>query len=133
SMVLALVLFAVLGFVMPAPADATQLEGIMTALRERFAVGPHMLLPAVLVIGMVVKKVPALPALLIGALVGCVFAVIFQQEAVRALVNGPSLPLGTALVKGAWIALFDGYSLESGNAALGELLSRGGMSSMLST
>ena len=133
SMVLALVLFAVLGFVMPAPADATQLEGIMTALRERFVVGPHMLLPAVLVIAMVVRKVPALPALLIGALVGCLFAVLFQQEAVLGLVNDPSLSRGTALLKGAWIALFDGYSLESGNAALDELLSRGGMSSMLST
>jgi NhaC family Na+:H+ antiporter len=39
----------------------------------------------------------------------------------------------TALLKGAWISLFDGYKIESGNAALDWLLSRGGMSSMLST
>jgi NhaC family Na+:H+ antiporter len=37
------------------------------------------------------------------------------------------------MIKGSWIALFDGFRLESGNAALDELLTRGGMSSMLST
>ena len=133
SLLLALVLFAVAGLVMPAPTDAAQLEGIMTALRERFVVGPHLLLPAVLVIILVIKRMPALPALLIGALTGCLFAVIFQQPAVLALVNDPTLPTWVALLKGAWISLFDGYKLASGNAALDELLSRGGMSSMLST
>lgn len=38
----------------------------------------------------------------------------------------------TALLKGPWISLFDGYKIESGDAALDSLLSRGGMSSMLS-
>ncbi|HEX3159233.1 MAG TPA: Na+/H+ antiporter NhaC family protein, partial [Gemmatimonadaceae bacterium] len=93
----------------------------------------HLMLPAVLVIILVVKRMPALPALLIGALSGCLFAVIFQQPAVLGLVNDPTLPTWVALLKGAWISLFDGYKLASGNAALDELLSRGGMSSMLST
>lgn len=133
SLALALILFAVAGFVLPAPTDAAQLEGIAASLSERFAVGPHMLLPAVLVIGLVVMKMPALPALLIGALAGCVFAVLFQQPAVLTLAGEGDLPTWVALVKGSWIALFDGYKLESGNAALDELLTRGGMSSMLST
>ncbi len=78
-------------------------------------------------------KMPALPALLIGALIGCVFAVLFQQPAVLALVGESEIPTWAALLKGSWIALFDGYKLESGNAALDDLLTRGGMSSMLST
>ena len=133
SLGLALILFAIAGFVLPAPADAAQLEGIALSLRQHFAVGPHMLLPAALVIALVVMKMPALPALLIGALTGCVFAVLFQQPAVLALVGETDLPAWAALGKGSWIALFDGYKLESGNAALDELLTRGGMSSMLST
>jgi Na+:H+ antiporter, NhaC family len=92
-----------------------------------------MLLPAALVIFLVIRRIPAFPALLIGALTGCIFAVVFQPQATIALAADDSLPRGLALVKGAWIALFDGYKLESGNAALDELLSRGGMSSMLST
>lgn len=133
SLALALILFAVAGLVLPAPTDAAQLEGIATSLRERFVVGPHILLPALLVIVLVIMKMPALPALLIGALTGCVFAVLFQQTAVLALVGESELPTWAALIKGSWIALFDGYKLESGNAALDELLTRGGMSSMLST
>jgi NhaC family Na+:H+ antiporter len=62
-----------------------------------------------------------------------VFAMLFQQPAVIGLANDPELGRGLALIKGSWISLFDGYRLESGNAALDELLSRGGMSSMLST
>jgi NhaC family Na+:H+ antiporter len=133
SIVLAIILFAVVGLVMPAPTSAAQLEDILTALRARFVIGPHLLLPAVLVIVLVVRRMPAFPALLIGALTGCVFAVLFQQPAVIGLANDPELGRGLALVKGAWISLFDGYRLESGNTALDELLSRGGMSSMLST
>jgi NhaC family Na+:H+ antiporter len=38
-----------------------------------------------------------------------------------------------ALLKGAWISLFDGYTSATGNAALDELLTRGGMASMLNT
>ncbi|HEY9479228.1 MAG TPA: Na+/H+ antiporter NhaC [Gemmatimonadaceae bacterium] len=133
SLALAVIIFAVAGFMLPAPTDTVQLEGITSSLRERFAVGPHMLLPALLVIVLVIMKMPALPALLIGALTGCVFAVLFQQPAVLALVGESDLSTGAALLKGSWIALFDGYRLESGNAALDELLTRGGMSSMLST
>ncbi len=133
SFLLALTLFVIAGFVVDAPTDASQLEEILAALRERFVIGPHMLLPVVLVIALVVRRVPAFPALLIGALTGCVFAVLFQQSAVLGLVGETTLPAGLALLKGAWIALFDGYQLESGNAALDDLLSRGGMSSMLTT
>lgn len=133
SILLALILFAVVGLAMPAPTSASQLEGILVALRENFAIGPHLLIPAALVIILVVRKMPAFPALLIGALIGCVFAIIFQQPAVLGLANSPEFPRWVALLKGVWISLFDGYRLESGNAALDELLSRGGMSSMLST
>lgn len=133
SLGIALVLFAVAGFVLPTPTGAAELAEITTALRSHFAIGPHLLLPAALVIVLVVRRMPAFPALLIGALTGCVFAVAFQQPATLGLAGADELPRAVALAKGAWIALFDGYTLDSGNAALDELLSRGGMASMLST
>ncbi len=133
SLIIALILFTIAGFVVPSPQSTEQLGAILTSLRDNFAIGPHLLLPAALVITLVIRKVPAFPALLIGALTGCVFAVIFQQATLIRFVNDPSLPVWLAMVKGSWIALFDGFRLESGNAALDELLTRGGMSSMLST
>ena len=43
------------------------------------------------------------------------------------------LATGFVLIKGIWIALFDGYLSNSGNEFLDALLSKGGMSSMLNT
>ena len=133
SIIIALILFAVIGFWNAAPQDTTAVATILESLRGTFAIGLHLLLPVVLVLVLVVRKVPALPALTIGALTGCVFAVIFQQQVVVAYAATPSLPAWAALGKGAWMSLFAGYTLTSGNATLDELLSGGGMASMLPT
>ena len=129
SFALALVLFAAIGLATPAPEGSGDLDAVLAALEGSFAIGPHLLIPLVLV----VRRMPAFPALLIGALVGGLFAVAFQEEAVLRYVGEPELARPVALVKGVWHALYGGYVLESGNAALDELLSRGGMASMLQT
>jgi NhaC family Na+:H+ antiporter len=133
SIVIALVLFTVIGLVTAAPQDTAAVAQIRDALAAQFSLGLHLLLPVALVLWLVVRKTPALPALLIGAVVGCLFAVVFQQAAVLRFVDSPDLPMWLGLTKGAWQSLFDGYTLASGNAALDDLLSRGGMGGMLST
>jgi NhaC family Na+:H+ antiporter len=80
-----------------------------------------------------VKKFPAFPTLMIGALVGGFFAVIFQPEVVRNFANSSELNSGVQLFKGTWTALFDGFKIETGDASMDKLLNRGGMSSMLNT
>ncbi len=72
------------------------------------------------------SRMPAFPAMMYGALVGGVFTVVFQPEAVLRAVGEPELARPVALVKGVWQALHGGYVLDSGNAALDELPSRGG-------
>ncbi len=133
SFFLALVGFAVIGWVSPVPDHARDLDAILQALDRSFVIGPHLLLPAALVLVLVWRRMPAFPALLIGALVGAVFAFVFQPRAVLTFVGEPELPRVLALVKGCWTALFDGFTLRSGNVALDALLSRGGMGGMLTT
>ena len=133
SMTLALVLFTVAGFVVPTPEDAGALAEVLAALERTFVIGPHLLIPMVLVLFLVVRKVPAFPALLIGALVGGLFAVLFQERAVLAFIGESDLPEPVALVKGVWTVLYAGFTLDSGNVMLDDLLTRGGMASMLST
>jgi NhaC family Na+:H+ antiporter len=133
SITIAVVLFAVVGLNAAAPRDTVAVQTILDALQGSFRIGLHLLLPLALVLILVIRRMPALPALVIGALVGCLFAVLFQPAAVLTYAASPDLPAWAALVKGAWMSLFDGYALESGNAQLDELLSRGGMGSMLST
>ena len=133
SIAAALVLFTAAGFVAPAPATTAELAVVLEALDAQYALGPHLLVPVALVLALVLRRVPALPALLAGALAGAVFAGLFQGDTVVAFVAEPGLSRPVAIVKGCWIALFDGFALDSGNAALDDLLSRGGMSSMLTT
>jgi NhaC family Na+:H+ antiporter len=133
SIVLAIIGFAVAGFFTGGASDASDVAVIQRDIESQFRISWIMLLPAVLVIFLVIRKMPAFPALLIGALTGCVFAVVFQQDTVLRFVGETTVPRTVALIKGAWMALFDGYSSSSGNAALDELMSRGGMSSMLNT
>ena len=78
-------------------------------------------------------KVPPLPTILFGALLGGVLAVFLQPAGVLSLADSPDLPRGLALAKGVWLALADGYVSSTGVAAVDDLLTRGGMSSMLVT
>lgn len=133
SLVLALLLYVAIGMTVTPPADTAQVNAILSALGGAFVIGPHLLIPVALVLVLVVRKMPAFPALLIGALIGCVFAVAFQPQAVAAYAGSPEFPAWVALVKGAWMSLFDGFKLDSPNAALNDLLSRGGMANMLNT
>lgn len=133
SFVIALTLFTILGFTSDTPAGGGGLEEMLSALEGSFNIGWYLLLPVVAVLFMIYKKMPAFPALLIGALTGGVFAIIFQQEVVLAFVDDAGLPRFFALLKGFWITMFDPFAADTGNAALDELLSRGGMSSMLNT
>jgi NhaC family Na+:H+ antiporter len=133
SFILALGFFIIAGFVGAQPQPADNLDIVLRALDAQFSIGIHLLLPAVLVIVLVIKRMPAFPAILLGALVGGLFAAVFQQATVLTYVGETDLPRNVAVLKGVWIAMFDGFVLNSGNAMLDELLSRGGMSSMLWT
>ncbi len=131
SFVLALLIFALLG-----SADAAAPEEIallQQSLATRFNLGPHLLLPLLLMLGLVFRRFPAYPSIVISALAGALFALLFQTDAVLGLAGDGVSARPAALLKGVWIALFDGYTSDSGNAALDALLTKGGMSSMLNT
>ena len=81
---------------------------------------------------MAFKRMPAFPTIMIGSLVGGVFAVTFQQEAILRFVAADQTTV-LNMFDGVWRVLFGGYISDTGNAELDNLLSRGGMSSMMST
>ena len=134
SITIALILFTVIGFFGSASGgNLDRIEVMLGALSSSFNIGWYMLLPLVAVLVMIVKKMPAFPALLLGALLGGIFAVIFQQDVVLAYVDNPDLSRGWALLQGFWMALFQNFVAQTGNADLDSLLTGGGMGSMLPT
>ena len=133
SITLALILFVIAGLFSTNPQNKDNLDPILRTLENQFEIGPHLLIPVVFVFILVIRKIPAFPALLLGTLVGGLFAVLFQHKAVLTYVGETDLPTGWALLQGVWMVFYGGFELHSGNALLDDLLSGGGMSSMLLT
>jgi len=133
SFIIALVVFFVLGIGSGSNVAVQDIELLQLAMQDAFLINPFMLVPLALLLVMAVKKQPALSTLIVGALVGCVFAIIFQSEAIIALAADSSLNSVAAIFKGLLSAMFLGYSSVSGNESLDSLLTKGGMSNMLTT
>jgi len=130
AFVAAVVLYSVIG---TGAEGAVELGDLQAALRREFAIGPWLLVPLLVVLLLAVRGFPAFPAILIGALLGAVFAAVFQPDQAVRLAGDETLSRPMAVLSGAWRALFEGYRSETGVAAVDRLLSRGGMGSMLST
>ena len=76
---------------------------------------------------------PPFVAIFLGALAGGVLAVVDAPGAGGRLRRRRRLPHGLALLKGVWAALATGYVSTTGEPAVDQLLTRGGMASMLGT
>jgi len=133
SFLTALVLFLVLGLRADIELTSSALQEMMQTLAASFDLSVLTLLPLFLVFTLAFRKFPPLPTILIGALVGAAIAIVLQPDVVIALAGSEELSRSLALAKGVWKALADGYVSTTGVVAVDELLSRGGMSSMLTT
>ena len=90
-------------------------------------------LPLILVLGLALLRWPPFVTIFLGALAGGVLAVATAPERVIAFAGGEGLPAGLALLKGVWAALATGFVSTTGEPAVDQLLTRGGMESMLGT
>lgn len=116
--VLALVLYGLIGIRFGGGAiDSQNIQTILTTLKSNFFIHPILLLPPVLVIVMVIKKVPPLPALLGGTILGGVFAMVSQSQSLAGVIQ----------------AAKSGFVSETGVAMVDDLLSRGGLDYMMNT
>jgi len=128
----AIVLFVILGFSESANDATNTIELLNQQLETQFNLSIFNLVPLVVLLGLAIKRVPAFPSVCIGALMGGLWAILFQQELILRLAAEGSDAL-TANVMVVWTAFFDGVAIETGNKELNKLLSGGGMSSMLNT
>lgn len=114
----ALLLYGLLGWRYGGEGVGTEeLGAIMRGLEGAFVVHPLLLLPPVVVIGMVSRRVPPLPAIVVGVVMGMLCAWWVQGVSATSVLE----------------AVFSGYVAETGLEALDELLTRGGMMGMMET
>ena len=97
--------------------DLTAVQIILDGLHKQFQITPWLLLPPLLIIALVVLRVPAIPGLIGGVIIGGLCAWFFQGAGM------------TTIIRSAHY----GYVAQSGVAAVDNLLTRGGMDNMLWT
>ena len=133
SILIALGIFGTIGIVSGAEGSVSQVKEISAVILENFNVTGWLFIVPVLVLVMIVKKVPAVPALLAGALLGGAFAVVFQPEIIRTIANEPGESFLYQSYKGVMMALYGEISIYTDNEVVNELLVTGGMAGMLNT
>ena len=113
-----LILFTIIGFKFSgSQLDTAQIKTILDVISANYNINPVLLLVPVIVIVMVAMKVPALPGLFIGALLGGACAFIFQGSSLLDVLG----------------SMMNGVESATGDAMVDELLSNGGLMSMMWT
>ena len=97
--------------------DTADIDQTLAVLQDEFVISPFLLLIPLIVIVLVARKVPAIPGLLVGIVLGF-FAHVFVQ--------------GGSFVE-AVAALQSGYVIETGNTMVDQLFNGGGLDNMMYT
>ena len=132
SFLITIVLFFIIGLNFSNHQNTENVSNLLNAIDSLFYISPWLFLVPISVLLLIIKKVPALPSLLIGTLLGGLFAIIFQPN----LINDISGIYDNNL-KSSYIAVFNAMgnevNIESSNSIINDLLSTGGMFGMLNT
>lgn len=131
SILITIAFFAFAGFTIT-PSSPVSNAILLADLKDTFWISPWLMLLPLLVFILILKKVPALISLFLGALLGGIFAVIFQPEVVMQ-VSGLANYSFVAFYKGVFLALTQAVEISTKNPALQDLFSSSGMGGMLGT
>jgi len=132
SMAITLVIFTLIGFFYSHSHQDISVADTQMAIKEVFNITPWLLLVPVILGFVILKKIPAFPALIIGALVGGVFAIFFQPEVLREVAGNLSSDAKSYVVA-IMQSMYGDVSISTSNASVNELLTSSGMQGMLNT
>lgn len=130
SIVITLIIFTFIGFFHKGSGSLIEIETVNNEILNLFSINPALFLVPAVVIVLIVKRIPAAPALGIGTLLGLVFAFLFQMPLIESLAEEFTLRGIYSLVLST---LGEGLVIHSDNAFLSDLLSSSGMKGMLDT
>ena len=119
GLIVSLIVFFIIGInvIGTNTSSPEDIQVMMTSMNENFVISPWLLLVPALVILCIVLKVKAVPALIVGVILGTLCAILVQGETLAASVS----------------FLMNGFVLESNNEMVNELFNRGGLLDMMYT
>ncbi len=131
TIIVTLIVFIIIGFSIDTSGSA-DVASILTSIDASINITPLLFIVPIVVIVLIVKKTPPLMALLIGSLLGAVFALIFQPEVVMGITKANTLTFESGY-KGILKAITQKTTIPTSNEILSDLFKSKGMEGMLNT
>jgi len=132
SFVISLIIFLFIGLSMDNTQNSDDITNLLMAIESSFNISPWLFLVPVIVLLLIIKKVPALPALFAGTLLGGIFAVFFQPHLIIELSG-----IDSNFFQASYVSIINAMgsetSINTSNKMINDLLSSGGMYGMLNT
>jgi NhaC family Na+:H+ antiporter len=131
SIIVTLIVFLIISFTQTT-AGTADVESLMLAIRDKFNIHLGLFIVPAVVVLLIVRKAPPLIALLVGTLLGGLFALIFQKTILIEVAGASSFSFNVAY-RGIMDAITVATQIKTMNPLLNDLFSSGGMEGMLGT
>lgn len=131
SIVITLLVFFIISLTQMTSGTA-DVEALMLAIEEKFTINLGLFLVPAIVILLIIRKAPPLIALLIGTLLGGLFAIFYQRAILIEVAQASSFNFEVAY-KGIMNAITIDTQIQTTNPLLNDLFSSRGMVGMLGT
>lgn len=132
TLTITLLLYLIIGFSRSSSSDLNDVSQIQQAIEQTFHINLWLFIPPGLVILMIVRKIPAVPALLAGTLAGVLFALIFQPQIIRQVAGSENLTI-IETYRVIMKTMYTKISITTSHEGLNNLLQTNGMAGMLNT
>ena len=124
AITIAIIFFSFATLTMEGGAPESEMDILRETIASAFVITPALFLPLLFMLVMGVRGVPAFVAIFISTLIGAVLGAAIQDDP-----SGSTSLLGE--MQTYWLVAASGFVADSGDAVLDDLLSGGGMASML--
>ncbi len=131
SITISLIIFTIIGLSTSVTENMTMQEKTLSVIEASFNTSWWLLVPVLVVLVLAVLKMKPFPTILLGALTGGIFAIIFQPDMVSQFVDRQDLSKPIVMIAGVWKAMYMGFTTSTGSGTIDQLVNRGGMNSML--
>ena len=132
TLAITLLIFLFIGFNLDIKNNAAGIQELLTAIQSKFYISPVLFIVPLIVIGLILKKVDAIPALFVGALLGGIAAIIFQPAIIQSVSE-----ITTNYAKASYVAVINAMTttteILTPNEEINDLLKGKGMAGMLNT
>ena len=131
SILITLFVFLIISFTITTSGN-TETNELLLAIEEKFTINIWLFSVPISVIVLIIKKTPPLIALLVGTLMGALFALLFQSQ-ILLEITGSDILYPSVAYQAIMNAITVSTEIATSNILLNDLFVSGGMKGMLDT